>query len=91
MEEQERQREEVFAALEAKTAYEWDEDPRNGLRIVSWSDYGWAANKGGHGTRESRVTWKQFERYRAGATVQLKPGFTWDTADGITPKVVADE
>lgn len=68
---------------ERKTAYEWDDDPRNGIRIVSWSDFGRNAVKDDVRI-DTRITWEAFKRYRLNATIQTKPGRTWEDADGIT-------
>lgn len=86
MDDEQLRREGVFSVLDVRTAEEWDADPRNGLSIMSWSDYGHYANRGGHGEKTSLVTWAQFQAYRAGATIQMKKEFTWETIDGITPK-----
>lgn len=80
-------REEIFEALTMKTAAEWDADPRNGIEIMSWSDFG----RGLYAIlpdadRETLITWAQFKKARRGATIRTKPGFTWETADGITPR-----
>lgn len=32
-------REEIFAALDLRTAHEWNADPANTWRILSWSDF----------------------------------------------------
>lgn len=68
---------------ELKTPDEWDEDPRNGYRVISWSDFGRNAYAEGIG-KTSLITWEEFRRCRRGATVGLKPGFTYETADGIS-------
>ena len=71
----------------AKTPEEWDADPRNGLRILSWSDFGRGlVNILPDYQRGELITWKQFKAARRSATIQLKPGFTWDDIDRITPR-----
>jgi hypothetical protein len=84
--EQQMQREAIFEALSMKTAREWDDDERNGLRIMSWSDFGQNAERAGHGAAGALITWQQFKAARRGATICMKAGFTWQTIDGITPR-----
>lgn len=67
-----------------RTPSDWDNDPRNGIRILSWSDFGRAAAADGV-NHHTAITWEAFRRYRRAATVQVKPGRTWLDADGITP------
>lgn len=55
-------------ALERKTAYEWNRDPRNKLLVMSWSDFGNAAAKDGVDA-ETLITWDQFRRYRSHCSV----------------------
>lgn len=68
---------------EVRVAAKWDADPRNGVMIISWSDFGTAAAKDGI-EADDAITWTAFRRYRRGATVRLKPGHTWLDADGIS-------
>lgn len=58
---------------EIKTAYEWDADPRNGIQVMSWSDFGRNAADD-EVARDTRITWEAFCRYRRGATIMSKPG-----------------
>lgn len=66
-----------------KTPIEWDEDPRNGISILSWSDFGRNARRDGV-TWETRITWRAFRTYRRDVTVHLKSGRTWWDADGVS-------
>lgn len=79
-------RETIIEAPAAKTPEEWDVDPRNGLRIMSWSDFGRGLARVLPDYRRGEpITWTQFKAARRGATIQMKPGFTWADIDRITP------
>lgn len=58
------------AIIELKTAAEWNRDPRNKIRVLSWSDFGYDAEKDGV-TRDTLITWDDFRKYRSYASVQL--------------------
>lgn len=85
-------REAALEALAAKTAREWNADPRNGLEIMSWSDFG----RGLYAIlpeagRDTPITWTQFKQARRGATISMKRGFTWETIDRITPRLAEND
>lgn len=90
MTDEQARREEILAALTLKTPAEWDADPRNGIRIMSWSDFGRAAHRDGVDAN-TRITWEAFKRYRSGATIMLRKGRTWADADGISPRPASGE
>jgi hypothetical protein len=53
-------REEIFAALDLRTAHEWNADPANTWRIHSWSDF----NRAGEPVigPNDRITRAEFDR-----------------------------
>lgn len=63
-------REEILRALELKTAYEWNADPRNRQKILGWSDF----NGPGEPviSVNDRITWAVFEQRRSHCTVSFR-------------------
>jgi hypothetical protein len=59
-----KRREAALAALVMRTAYEWNELPTTRVRVSSWSDFGWAADKRGMGGPHTRMTWAMFKEIR---------------------------
>lgn len=55
-----KRREDLFRALQMKTADEWNMDPRNRIRVMSWSDFG--PNE--PITPTTRMSWDRFRQIR---------------------------
>jgi len=63
-------REDILRALERKTAYEWNDDPRNRQKILGWSDF----NGPGEPviSVNDLITWAEFEQRRSHCTVSFR-------------------